>query len=68
MSFVQVTKLRKTDVILMNSAFWTITFQRVSVESLPSTVCLGSPGVVNVIMLGDPAQLPAVGRSDLFGI
>ena len=38
-----------------------------SVESLPNTISRLPWGGRNVIMLGDPAQLPAVGRSDLFG-
>ena len=69
---VQVTKLRKTDVIVIDEfsmldyyLFRTAEglcrkFAKHSVSRLPR-------GGRHVIMLGDPAQLPAVGRSDLFG-
>ena len=36
-------------------------------ESLPNSVSRLPWGGMHVIMLGDPTQLPAVGRSDLFG-
>ena len=69
---MQVTKLRKTDVIVIDE-FSMLDYYlfRVAEGLCRKFAKHGASrlpwGGRNVIMLGDPAQLPAVGRSDLFG-
>ena len=69
---VQVTKLRKTDVIIIDEFSMLDYFLFRTAEGLcrkfaKHKVSRLPWGGRHVIMLGDPAQLPAVGRSDLFG-
>ena len=69
---VQVTKLRKTDVIVIDEFSMLDYLLFRSAEGLcrkfaKHRVSRLPWGGRHVIMLGDPAQLPAVGRSDLFG-
>ena len=69
---VQVTKLRKTDVIVIDE-FSMLDYYlfRVAEGLCRKFAKHGASrlpwGGRHVVMLGDPAQLPAVGRSDLFG-
>ena len=69
---VQVTKLRKTDVIVIDEFSMLDYFLFRIAEGLcrkfaKHKVSRFPWGGRHVIMLGDPAQSPAVGRSDLFG-
>ena len=65
---VQVTKLRKTDVIVIDEFSMLDYYLFRTAEGLCRKFANRLPwGGRHVIMLGDPAQLPAVGRSDLFG-
>ena len=69
---VQVTKLRKTDVIVIDEFSMLDYFLFHIAEGLcrkfaKHKVSRFPWGGRHVIMLGDPAQSPAVGRSDLFG-
>ena len=69
---VEVTKLRKTDVIVIDE-FSMLDYYlfRVAEGLCRKFAKHGASrlpwGGRHVVMLGDPAQLPAVGRSDLFG-
>ena len=69
---MEVTKLRKTDVIVIDE-FSMLDYYlfRVAEGLCRKFAKHGASrlpwGGRHVVMLGDPAQLPAVGRSDLFG-
>ena len=69
---VEVTKLRKTDVIVIDEFSMLDYYLFRTAEGLCRKFAKHGAsrlpwGGRHVIMLGDPAQLPAVGRSDLFG-
>ena len=69
---VQVAKLRKTDVIVIDEFSMLDYYLFRTAEGLcrkfaKHRVSNRHWGGRHVIMLGDPAQLPAVGRSDIFG-
>ena len=69
---VQAAKLRKTDVIVIDEFSMLDYYLFRTAEGLcrkfaKHRVSRHPWGGRHVIMLGDPAQLPAVGRSDIFG-
>ena len=68
---VQVTKLRKTDEIVIDEIsmldYYLFRTAGLCRKFAKRSVSRLSWGCRHVIMLGDLAQLPAVGRSDLFG-
>ena len=69
---VEVTKLRKTDVIVIDEFSMLDYYLFRTAEGLCRKFAKHGASRLpwdgrHVIMLRDPAQLPAVGRSDLFG-